>query len=157
MAGLRLNEVCELAWKEVDLLGGTLVLPDAKAYGKKMKVTPIQEKLIEYLLAWKEEQARLMRKWGVEQTDETYVCANELGDQLKKQSLSQWWRRNRKKLGCEGAHFHDLRHTFATNLAKKNIHPKVIQELLRQKDDRVAMKIYTHVNTQQMEEAVSQL
>ena len=138
----------------MDLIDGLMMLPDTKAYGNKLKPIPIQEKLVEYLLTWKEEQARLMKKWKVDQCEETYVCANELGDRLNDNVLGRWWRRNRKKYNCDEAHFHDLRHTFATNLAKKNIHPKVIQDLLRQKDDRVAMKVYTHVNTQQMEDAL---
>ena len=153
-AGLRRNESCRLRWSDVDLIDGFMMLPDTKAYGNKLKPIPIQEKLVEYLLAWKEEQARLMKKWKVDQCEETYVCANELGDRLNDNVLGRWWRRNRKKYNCDEAHFHDLRHTFATNLAKKNIHPKVIQDLLRQKDDRVAMKVYTHVNTQQMEDAL---
>lgn len=49
--------------------------PRTGNYGKKPKAIPIQEKLIEYLLSWKEEQAQLMRKWKVSQDNETYVCA----------------------------------------------------------------------------------
>lgn len=157
LAGLRRNEACKLQWKDVDLLEGFMLLQDTKAYVRKKKAIPIQQKLIEYLLAWKEEQARIMSRWGVVQTGETYVCANDLGDRLDDEVLGRWWRRNRKKFRCEGMHFHDLRHAFATNLAKKNIHPKVIQELLRQKDDRVAMQIYTHVNTEQMKDAMKLL
>jgi len=53
-------------------------------------------------------------------------------------------------------HFHDLRHTFATETAKI-LPPKIIQQLLRQKDERVSMRIYTHVNTDDLEEAVAKL
>ena len=98
-----------------------------------------------------------MAKYGVMQSDETAVCANDLGDSLDKKVLGRWWQRNRSRLGCEGMHYHDLRHTFATNLARHNVHPKAIQELMRQKDDRMAMRVYTHVNVQQMREAVLRL
>lgn len=54
-------------------------------------------------------------------------------------------------------HFHDLRHSFVTDLAKKNVHPKAIQLLMRQKDDRMAMRVYTHVNVEQMRDAVMRL
>ena len=156
LAGLRRSETCNLLWSRTNLIDGVLMLPDTKRNGK-LTATPIQEKLIAFLLEWKESQCMQMKKWGVIQNENMTVCANELGDPIDSQVLGRWWRRNRKKMDCEGVHFHDLRHTFATNLASKNIHPKTIQRLLRQKDDRVAMRIYTHVNTEQLEAAMSML
>lgn len=154
--GLRRGEVAALDWKHVNLLDGILLLPDTKG-GNKLTAVPMRPKLVEYLLEWKECQAEKMAKYGVAQTDETPVCANDLGDRLDKKVLGRWWQRNRDSLGCRGIHFHDLRHTFATNLARRNVHPKAIQELMRQKDDRMAMRVYTHVNVQQMREAVLRL
>lgn len=157
LAGLRLGETCKLTWGNVNLIDGYLLLPDTKAYGSRSKATPIQDKLVAFLLTWKSNQREIMAKRYVVQNDDTYVCANDLGDQLTTQTLSRWWRRNREKLGCREVHFHDLRHTFATNLARKNIHPKAIQDLLRQKDERVAMRIYTHVSMEQMKNAINTL
>lgn len=156
LAGLRRSECVDLKWKHANLIDGIIMLPDTKAHGRKLTAIPIQQSLIKYLLDWKEEQARQMKKYGVIQNDEHTVCANELGDPLDPKVLGRWWQRNRKKLGCEGVHFHDLRHTFATESAKI-LPPKVIQLLLRQKDERVSMRIYTHVNTDDLEEAVAKL
>lgn len=156
LAGAREGEVCNARWKNVELLSGIMFLPDTKG-SKKLKAIPIQQDLVTYLLAWKEKQADMMAQYGVAQIDETYVCANELGDRLSEQTIGRWWRRNRKKLGCDGIHFHDLRHTFATNLAKKNVHPRAIQDLLRQRDDRMATRTYVHTNTQQLRDAVDRL
>lgn len=153
LAGLRRSECINVTWGNINLLDATMYLPDTKG-AKRLTAIPLQKKLVDFLLSWKECQADQMREWGVRQGDETTVCANELGDKLIPNTLNQWWRRNRKKLGCPDVHFHDLRHTFATSLASANIHPKVIQSLLRQKDDRVAMRIYTHVNTTQMQGAI---
>ena len=156
LAGLRLSETCRLTWGDVDLIDGVLYLPDTKRKGKR-KATRIQDKLVAALLDWKECQATKMAKWGVIQHDGTTVCANELGDPMQSQNLGRWWRRHRKDMKCEGVHFHDLRHTFATSLAAKGVHPKIIQELMRHKDDRVAMRIYTHTTTDQVEAAMSAL
>lgn len=156
LAGLRRSECVNLKWKHVNLIDGFLMLPDTKAHNRKLTAIPVQEALVVYLLARKEEQARQMKKYGVIQNDEHAVCANELGDPLDPKVLGRWWQRNRKKLGCEGVHFHDLRHTFATETAKI-LPPKIIQQLLRQKDERVSMRIYTHVNTDDLEEAVAKL
>ena len=154
--GLRRGEVAALDWKHVNLIDGVLLLPDTKG-GNKLTAVPMRPKLIKFLLDWKECQAERMAKYGVVQSDETAVCANDLGDSLDKKVLGRWWQRNRARLGCDGVHYHDLRHTFATNLARHNVHPKAIQELMRQKDDRMAMRVYTHVNVQQMREAVLRL
>lgn len=156
LAGLRRSECAKLQWKHVNLIDGILMLPDTKAHNRKLTAIPVQEALVVYLLARKEEQARQMKKYGVIQGDEHTVCANELGDPLNPKVLGRWWERNRKSLGCDKMHFHDLRHTFATEAAKI-LPPKLIQELLRQKDERVSMRIYTHVNTVDLAEAVSKL
>lgn len=156
LAGLRRSECVNLKWKHANLIDGIIMLPDTKAHGRKLTAIPIQQSLIKYLLDWKEEQARQMKKYGVIQNDEHTVCANEIGDPLDPKVLGRWWQRNRNKLGCEGVHFHDLRHTFATETAKI-LPPKIIQQLLRQKDERVSMRIYTHVNTDDLEEAVAKL
>ena len=156
LAGLRRSECVKLQWKHVNLIDGILMLPDTKAHRRKLSAIPIQRKLIVFLLEWKEVQAKEMRMYGIAQDDEHTVCANELGDPLNPKVLGRWWTRNRKKLGCEGAHFHDLRHTFATE-AGKVLPPKAIQELLRQKDERISMRIYTHVNTADLSEAIAKL
>ena len=154
--GMRRGEIAALDWKHVNLIDGVILLPDTKG-GNKLTATPMRPKLVEYLLAWKEHQAKRMAKYGVVQGDYTPVCANDLGDRLDKKVLGRWWQRNREGLGCDGVHFHDLRHSFATDLAKKNVHPKAIQLLMRQKDDRMAMRVYTHVNVEQMRDAVMRL
>lgn len=156
LAGLRRSECVNLKWKHVNLIDGFLMLPDTKAHNRKLTAIPIQQSLIEYLLQRKENQSRQMRDYGVTQNDEHTVCANELGDALDSKVLGRWWQRNRKKLKCEGVHFHDLRHTFATESAKI-LPPKIIQLLLRQKDERISMRIYTHVNTVDLEEAVAKI
>lgn len=152
--GLRRGEIIDLLWGDVDLLNGIIMLPNTKG-DRDLIPIPMSKKLTEYLLEWKERQARRMYGFEVEQTDETHVCANELGDILSGSTLGHWWCSNRVKLGCPNAHLHDLRHTFATNLARKNVHPKAIQGLLRHKDEKMSLRVYTHINTEQMREAVS--
>lgn len=156
LAGLRRGECVTLKWKNVNLIDGFLMLPDTKAHGRKLSAIPVQRKLVVFLLEWKEEQAKKMRKHRIAQDDEHTVCANALGEPLDPKVLGRWWQRNREDLGCKGMHFHDLRHTFATE-AGKILPPKAIQELLRQKDERISMRIYTHVNTADLSEAVAKL
>ena len=41
--------------------------------------------------------------------------------------------------------FHDLRHTCATLLLSKNVHPKIVQEMLRHATVAIASDTYSHV------------
>ncbi|MGI9862612.1 tyrosine-type recombinase/integrase [Moorella naiadis] len=53
------------------------------------------------------------------------------------------FQRLRKKTGLEGVSPHVLLPTFATRLAEKNIHPKVVQELLGHSQVATTLDIYT--------------
>jgi integrase len=41
--------------------------------------------------------------------------------------------------------FHDLRHTCATLLLTKGIHPKIVSEMLRHSSIAITLDIYSHV------------
>lgn len=50
----------------------------------------------------------------------------------------------RKIPGLEGFHFHQLRHTFMSNLPSNGAAPKDVQELLGHSDVSTTMNIYAH-------------
>ncbi len=50
--------------------------------------------------------------------------------------------------------FHDLRHTFATVLLSRRIHPKVVQEMLGHSTIVQTMDTYSHVLPDMQDEAV---
>ena len=49
--------------------------------------------------------------------------------------------------------FHDLRHTHATLLLLKGIHPKIVSERLGHKDILTTLQLYSHVLPSLQEEA----
>ena len=51
------------------------------------------------------------------------------------------WRSNEQG---ETVDFHSLRHTFGTMLAKRGVHPKVAQDLMRHSTINLTMNLYTH-------------
>ena len=51
---------------------------------------------------------------------------------------------SRKVEGLEGFHFHQLRHTFTSNLLSNGAAPKDVQELLGHADVSTTMNIYAH-------------
>ena len=50
-----------------------------------------------------------------------------------------------EKAGLPDVRFHDLRHSVATLLLSKDIHPKVVQEILGHSSIDITMDIYSHV------------
>lgn len=52
-------------------------------------------------------------------------------------------------------HFHMLRHTYVTNLAKSNIDIKTLQELARHSNVNTTMSVYTHIQEEQKKKAIN--
>ena len=50
-----------------------------------------------------------------------------------------------KRAGLPHIRFHDLRHTCATLLLSKNVHPKFVQELLGHATIAITLDTYSHV------------
>jgi integrase len=61
---------------------------------------------------------------------------------------------SKSSLGDEGFTFHSLRHTFATTLAERGVHPATAQKLLGHKDIRMTLAIYTHATDDMQDAAV---
>ncbi len=55
------------------------------------------------------------------------------------------------------ADFHSLRHTRATNLARRNIAPRVAMEILRHSDIRLTMNRYTDASLLPVADAIGKL
>ncbi len=60
----------------------------------------------------------------------------------------------RAGLADEGFTIHSLRHTFATTLAEKGVHPSTAQKMLGHSDIRMTLTIYTHA-TDEMQDAAT--
>lgn len=50
-----------------------------------------------------------------------------------------------RKLGIENLRLHDLRHSFATLLLNRKVHPKVVQEILGHSSISLTLDTYSHV------------
>ncbi|MGO8949737.1 MAG: tyrosine-type recombinase/integrase [Ktedonobacterales bacterium] len=60
-----------------------------------------------------------------------------------------------KTLGlAEEIRFHDLRHTAATLLLSRGMHPKVVSEMLGHADISITLRVYAHVTPHMQEAAI---
>ena len=74
-----------------------------------------------------------------------FVCLRPDGCYEAPGTVSLACRTAAKKVpGLEGFHFHQLRHTFTSNLLSNGVAPKDVQELLGHSDVSTTMNIYAH-------------
>ena len=78
--------------------------------------------------------------------DEGLVFASEVGTlinptNLRKRSFASLL----KRAELQPIRFHDLRHTCATLLLTRNVHPKYVQELLGHANIAITLDTYSHV------------
>jgi integrase len=154
--GLRRGEVLGLKWSDIDLEEGTLSVkrsldvdgtfktPKNRSSRRTLKLTT---RVLAALGVHKAHQNEERLRKGGGWQDNNLVFPNTLG---KPMNAGNFYRRDfqplleRAGLAGEGFTFHSLRHTFATTLATKGIHPSTAQTMLGHSDIRMTLAIYTH-------------
>ena len=137
--GLRRSELLNLKPADVDSKRGLLIIRQGK--GRKDRVTPISEKIIQML----REYYKMYRpkEWLFEgQTKGEKYSENSLQNVLK-QALE-------KTKIKKPVTLHWLRHSYATHLLEAGTDLRYIQELLGHKSSKTT-EIYTHVSTKSIQ------
>ena len=167
--GVRVGELLGLKWSYVDLEKGIIHIQQSIA--TNVKGSPFQppktQKSRRRIPLPKNTTQELIRykKWQEDyilQQNETYdssfnlVIANSRGHPL---DSSNFITRVFKKLLAEAGlrietRLHDLRHTHATLLLSKGVHPKVVQERLGHSTIVMTLDTYSHVLPDMQEAAV---
>src|SRR5215218_437787 len=163
--GMRRGELLGLKWEDVDLdsstlqvrrsldVDGTFKAPK-NGKGRTLKLTP---RALDALRAHKVRQNAERLEAGSRWQDNNLVFPNTVGKPMNAGNL---YRREfqpllkRAGLADEGFTIHSLRHTFATTLAAKGVHPSTAQKMLGHSDIRMTLVIYTHA-TDGMQDAAT--
>jgi integrase len=94
----------------------------------------------------------------VEPTEDTLVCGRWDGKPHKPDSLTgEFCRAIAKMPNTPTVRFHDLRHSHATQLMIKKIHPKIVQERLGHSSIKTTLDLYSHVTDTMQNEAATEL
>jgi integrase/recombinase XerD len=121
--GLRRGELVSLQIKDIDLEKGRLTIRAETSKSKKTRIVPMHPTLIMHLKDYIDERNKNQYK-----TEHLLVSTH--GDTgLTRDGLRHWERRLNKLSGVK-FHLHRFRHSFATNLAKKDVGIVKIQKLL---------------------------
>ena len=145
--GWRINEFLSLTRFSYDSENKTLT-GGLKTDSGKNRVVPISPKIEPYLQKW------------IDKGGETIVC-REVNGKLVKVSASyfrqEWYYPTIDKLGLPKLTPHATRHTFASMLHKKGADKWDIQRLMGHASLEVTNKVYTHVDIEQLKDAVGLL
>jgi integrase len=148
--GLRSGELLGLRWEDLDLQAGTLQVKRTMFNGRveapktlkgrrSIKLTQISIRALQ--------EHQKVGEW---------VFCTKVGTPVSVHNLhNRSWKPLLKKLGLPpSTRFHDLRHTCATLLLTRGVHPKIVSEMLGHGSISITLDVYSHVLPNLQSEAV---
>lgn len=157
LGGLRLGEVGELRWSDVNWKEGTIDIsralkytplqgsfvgdPKSEASVRALELPPGMMTLLDETLKYQQDiELNIGDRW---KGSGLIVCDWD-GSQLHVNTPSKQWRRFADKNGCAGIRFHDLRHTHATILFASNMDAVAVASRLGHESAVTTLNDYAH-------------
>lgn len=146
LTGLRRGELFNLAWQDIDLQAGEVVVRAKGAKSGKTRTVPLRDECREVLATWK--QLTEYSQPG------DYVFPNKKGERLDnvKTSFSNLL----KAADITGFRFHDLRHHCASMLVQADVSLYTVKEWLGHSDFKMTQR-YAHLAPDNLKEAARTL
>lgn len=129
--GIRRGEAFNLLWSDVDLSKKLLTIEGDGAKSSQTRHIPLNLEALATLKAWKNQSPQL-----------NYVFPSDSGGRID--NINKAWSNLRAAAKIEAFRLHDLRHTFASNLAIAGVPLNTIRELLGHSDIQMTLR-YAHL------------
>jgi integrase len=156
--GMRQGELLRPGWEDVDLEARTVRvrrtltlarggprLTEPKTRGSRRSIsltTPAAEALERH----REHQDSEGAARGDEWNSQALVFCTRRGTPLRRDTLhDKYWKPLLRRAGLPDIRFHDLRHTCATLLLTKGVHPKIVSDMLGHSSIANTLDTYSHV------------
>lgn len=150
--GPRVGELLGLEWRDIDLRSGRIAfarqLVEVKGkppYTRDLK-TAASARTVALpaiaLDALKEHRKRMLAEGHI---GAPVFCNSEGGFVHRSNLRNRSWLPIIKKAGVPRIRLHDLRHSFATMLLEKGVHPKIAATVLGHSTTRTTLETYSHV------------
>jgi integrase len=151
--GLRLKELTHLRWSDIDSDWSFITVRNSDETTTKsgrMRLIPIRKPLIPYLESWKNGTFRT--KDGLVFPSVTNRTA--FGTPLDANRISRTFKKFVRMAGLPpGATIHGLRHSFGTDLLRKNVPINQVAEIMGHKSIEVT-RIYQHLTPSDLHETI---
>jgi len=151
--GIRIGELCALKWKNISLESATVKIDatmqrvknfntDANAR-TKISITDPKSATSKRIIPLSEPLIRLCEKFKSED-DEAYVTSGTRDEFFEPRRVQYFFEAAMKRLNIVGAHFHTLRHTFATRCVEVGFEIKSLSEVLGHSSTQITLERYVH-------------
>lgn len=138
--GMRLGEILNLRWCDIDWSSGLLLIPDSK--NGEPRHIPMDRAVRELL-------NDLDRRPGVD-----WVLTNARGEQLR--DIRGGFRNALRRAGLTDLRFHDLRHTFASQWVQNGGDLYILKDILGHKSITITQR-YAHLSPAYKRDAVNRM
>lgn len=156
--GMRLGELLGLRWSDVDLESGRLAVRRAlqrqnvaglvfiePKTARSRRSILLSQRAIATLRRHRSRQNEQRLLVGPGWTDGDLVFCNPTGDAPDPGWVRQVFQGELRRAGLPVIRFHDLRHSAATLLLSKGVHPKVVSEMLGHATITLTLDTYSHL------------
>lgn len=166
LSGLRRGEDAGLMWIDVDLDRCILNIRKQRTAGtvstkrNKLKTLGsyrsirITQTLLEILKRHKDLQNKNKELLGDDYIDTGFVCCEPDGSIVDPSTYSKRFSQILKKHNFKAIRFHDLRHSFATNLIRLGVPINTVSKMLGHSSITITLDTYAHVLDEMQQDAV---
>jgi integrase len=155
---MRRSELLALSWKDVDFIfgqisvnrglhhlkDGSYIFTEPKP-AKSRRTIALPPSAIQVLREHRESQESTRAMLGTPLKEDDLVFGTLEGKPLRPNTVTRAWEMLAAKCGIKVIRLHDARHTHASLMLKKGIHPKIVQERLGHSSIEITLDIYSHV------------
>ena len=147
-SGLRLSEMINLRWRDINLMTGQLKVVEGK--GAKDRILWISDSIVKELRLWKERQSKKL-----DICELVFTTSNKL--KLDDRNIRRMVSLYSAKAGInKNVSPHTFRHTYASDLLRETKNIRLVQKALGHEDLSTTM-IYTHIVDDEFEKALKKL
>jgi integrase len=111
--------------------------------------------VLDTLQAHRARQAAERLSWGADYADSGLVVTTEDGRPMHPETLSGLFVRQAKRAGLPPIRLHDLRHSVASILLARGVHPKVVSDMLGHATIALTLDTHSHIIPSLQQEAAS--
>ncbi|MFC1947543.1 tyrosine-type recombinase/integrase [Chloroflexota bacterium] len=156
--GMRRSEILALRWQDVDLIygqisvnrslhqvkDGSYVFTQPKT-AKSRRTIALSPSAALVLKEHYENQQMDKAFLGTTLIESDLVFSTPEGKPYRPNTVTRSWQIIAARAGVKVIRFHDARHTHASLMLKKGIHPKIVQERLGHSNISMTLDTYSHV------------
>lgn len=152
--GASMQEALSLKWKDINFNFEDLgMIRFFRTKNQKERTEHLMPNTKKALLHWQKHQEAMRKARGVDATTSDFVFSHADGSQIK--CFNRAWWASLEIAGIKDFHFHDLRHTFCSNLILSGAGIKEVKEMIGHEDiamtDRYSHLTLRHRQTKQQQ------